>query len=100
MINDQVEMFAIALNIISLVILTYVLFSRHKHRITVIGFWQNIVLLLTILTISKIAKISGLISFSETVFLIFSALVMLIMLVSFVFHYPYEEGFEFKEKPV
>ncbi len=98
MINDPIEMFAISLNLISLIILTYVLFSRHKHKITVIGFWQNIVLLLTILTISKIAKISGLVSFSEMVFLVFSTLVMLIMIVSFVFHYPYEEGFEFKEK--
>ena len=91
-------MFVISLNIITLVMLLYLLLSKHKHRITLVGFWQNIVLLISMLTISKMLKFSGYSYFSEIVFVLFSFLVMLIMIVSFVFHYPIEEDFEFKGK--
>ena len=96
MFNSPIEMFVISLNIITLIIMLYVLLSKHKHRITLIGFWQNIVLLISMLTISRILGFFGYNYFSEIVFVLFSFLVMLIMIVSFVFHYPTEEGFEFK----
>ncbi|MEK6941878.1 MAG: hypothetical protein AABW85_03410 [archaeon] len=98
MFEDPIELFVISLNIITLVLLLYLLLSKHKHKITLVGFWQNIVLLISMLTISKMLKFFGYNYFSEIVFVLFSFLVMLIMVVSFTFHYPAEEGFEFKEK--
>src|SRR3989344_1696553 len=98
MINSPIELFIISLNIITLIMLLYLLLSKHKHKITLVGFWQNILLLISMLTISKMLKFFGYNHFGEIVFVLFSFLVMLIMVVSFVFHYPLEEGFEFKEK--
>ena len=96
--EDQlIELFLISLNIITFTILAYVLLSKHKFKITLVGFWQNILLLIVMLLASKLVKFFGYETFAETVFLVFSAMVMLIMLVSFAMHYPaYEENFEGK----
>ena len=96
MFNDPIELFVIALNMITLILLLYLLLSKHKHKITLVGFWKNIVLLISMLTISKTLKFFGQNGLSEIVFVLFSFLAMLIMIVSFVIHYPTEEGFEFK----
>lgn len=92
------QQFMMTLNIISFVILGALLLSKHRHRITLVSFWQNVVLLFLLLFASKVAGLFGHNYFSELIFLIFSFLVMLIMIISFVFHYPVELSFEGKKR--
>ena len=97
MTDDIIEMFLLSLNIISIVILGYLIISRYRHKITLVGFWKNILILITLLFISKVAVFFGYFEFGELVFVIFSFMAMLIMVVSFVLHYPMENKFEAKK---
>lgn len=97
MTGDFVEAFIIALSVITTVILSYLLFSKHHFKITLVGFWKNVLLLIIMLLVSRITGFFGYAYFSELIFLIFSFMVMVIMIVSFVFHYPTEQEFEVKK---
>lgn len=91
MAGDILDIFFISLSVISLVILASLLLSKRKHRITFPKFWYNVMVLIAIIAASKISTFYGFEELSELLLVVFSGYAMLLMLVSFVLHYPQED---------
>lgn len=92
---DLVELVLIAFGIISAIVLGYlVFFSMHRLRITLLGFWRNVLVLSLLFVAAKMSLLFGETLLAFALFTIFSFLLMLLLLVTFVLNYSLDDHFD------
>lgn len=94
MSHNFFDTISLALTIIGVVVLASLLFSRARHRVLLLSFWQNVLVLMVLVLASKVASFFDFLIESELLFVFFSFVAMVLMLIAFSLNYNEDECFD------